>query len=171
MKFSWVSFSEDSSTRLYQMCGQILTFLEKKHSMVTTSNRISCMSIHWATTTSQPNQTEKKTLFTMAPLNYMHNGHRSYFTILRKAAVSSTIILPLPSNQSFDQITSTNTTEFAASANTVNRTVSSSTTDGTAKTLLLLLEQIQLMRRSQKYLLTIQMRNEWQVVSKEKKNI
>ena len=170
MKFSWVSFSEDSSTRLYQMCGQILTFLEKKHSMVTTSNRISCMSIHWATTTSQPNQTEKKTLFTMAPLNYMHNGHRSYFTILRKAAVSSTIILPLPSNQS-DQITSTNTTEFAASANTVNRTVSSSTTDGTAKTLLQLLEQIQLMRRSQKYLLTIQMRNEWQVVSKEKKNI
>ena len=60
MKFSWVSFSEDSSTRLYQMCGQILTFLEKKHNMVTTSNRISCMSIHWVITTSQPNQTEKK---------------------------------------------------------------------------------------------------------------
>ena len=98
MKFSWVSFSEDSSNRLYQMCGQILTFLENKHNMVTTFNRISCMSIHWATTTSQPNQTEKKTLFTMAPLNYMHKGHRSYFTILRKAAVSSTIILPLPSN-------------------------------------------------------------------------
>ena len=72
----------------------------------------------------------------MAPLNYMHKGHRSYFTILRKAAVSSTIILPLPSNQSFDQITSTNTTELAASANTDNRTVSSSTTDGTAKTLI-----------------------------------
>ena len=99
MKFSWVSFSEDSSTRLYQMCGQILTFLEKKHNMVATSNRISCMSIHWAITTSQPNQTEKKkTLFTMAPPNYMHKGHHPYFTILRKAAVSSTIILPLPSN-------------------------------------------------------------------------
>ena len=66
MKFSWVSFLEDSSTRLYQMCGQILTFLEKKHNMVATSNRISCMSIHWAITTSQPNQTEKK--------NIIHDG-------------------------------------------------------------------------------------------------
>ena len=66
MKFSWVSFSEDSSTRLYQMCGQILTFLEKTHNMVTTSNRISCMSIHWVITTSQPNQTEKK--------NIIHDG-------------------------------------------------------------------------------------------------
>ena len=30
MKFSSVSFSEDSSPKLYQMCGQILTFPEKK---------------------------------------------------------------------------------------------------------------------------------------------
>ena len=63
MKFSSVLLSEDSSARPYQMCGQILTFPEKKdlmHNMVTTSNKISCMSTHWATTTSQPNQTEKK---------------------------------------------------------------------------------------------------------------
>ena len=30
MKFSSVSFSEDSSPKLYQMCGQILTFPERK---------------------------------------------------------------------------------------------------------------------------------------------
>ena len=69
MKFSSVSFSEDSRTRAYQICGQILTFSEKKdlmHNMVTTSNRISCMSMHWATTTNQPNQTEKK--------NTIHDG-------------------------------------------------------------------------------------------------
>ena len=63
MKFSSVLLSEDSSARPYQMCGQILTFPEKKdlmHNMVTTSNKISCMSTHWATTASQPNQTEKK---------------------------------------------------------------------------------------------------------------
>ena len=131
MKFSSVLLSEDSSARPYQMCGQILTFPEKKdlmHNMVTTSNKISCMSTHWATTTSQPNQTEKKKkVFTMAPLNHMHEGHCSYFTILKMAAVSSTIILPTPPNQPFDQITSTNTTKLAASSNT---------TDGTAKTLL-----------------------------------
>ena len=81
MKFSSVLLSEDSSARPYQMCGQILTFPEKKdlmHNMVTTSNRISCISMHWATTTNQPNQTgkkKKKTLFTMAPLNNMHKGH------------------------------------------------------------------------------------------------
>ena len=69
MKFSSVSFSEDSRARTYQICGQILTFSEKKdlmHNMVTTSNRISCMSMHWATTTNQPNQTERK--------NTMHDG-------------------------------------------------------------------------------------------------
>ena len=69
MKFSSVLLSEDSSARPYQMCGQILTFPEKKdlmHNMVTTSNRISCMSMHWATTTNQPNQTERK--------NTMHDG-------------------------------------------------------------------------------------------------
>ena len=55
------------------------------------------MSMHWATTTNQLNQTEKKT-FTMAPLNHMHKGHCSHFTILKVAAVSSTIILPLPPN-------------------------------------------------------------------------
>ena len=132
MKFSSVLLSEDSSARPYQMCGQILTFPEKKdlmHNMVTTSNKISCMSTHWATTASQPNQTEKKKkkVFTMAPLNHMHEGHCSYFTILKMAAVSSTIILPPPPNQPFDQITSTSTTKLAASSNT---------TDGTAKTLL-----------------------------------
>ena len=100
MKFSSVLLSEDSSARPYQMCGQILTFPEKKdlmHNMVTTSNKISCMS---ATTTSQPNQTgkKKKKVFTMAPLNHMHEGHCSYFTILKMAAVSSTIILPPPPN-------------------------------------------------------------------------
>ena len=131
MKFSSVLLSEDSSARPYQMCGQILTFPEKKdlmHNMVTTSNKISCMSTHQTTTTSQPNQTEKKKkVFTMAPLNHMHEGHCSYFTILKMAAVSSTIILPPPPNQPFDQITSTNTTKLAASSNT---------TDGSAKTLL-----------------------------------
>ena len=47
----------------YQMCGQILTLPEKKdsiHNMVTTFNRISCMSMYWETTTYQSNQTEKK---------------------------------------------------------------------------------------------------------------
>ena len=78
----------------------------------------------------------------MAPLNHMHKGHCSHFTILKVAAVSSTIILPLPPNQPFDQITSTNTTELAASVNTVDRTVSSDTSDGTAKTLLKLVELI-----------------------------
>ena len=100
MKFSSVLLSEDSSARPYQMCGQILTFPEKKdlmHNMVTSSNKISCMSTHWATTTSQPNQTEKKK-YSLAPLNHMHEGHCSYFTILRKAAISSTVILPLPPN-------------------------------------------------------------------------
>ena len=70
MKFSSVSFSEDSRTRAFQICGQILTFSEKKdlmHNMVTTSNRISCMSMHWATTTNQPSQTEKKK-------NTIHDG-------------------------------------------------------------------------------------------------
>ena len=94
MKFSSVSFSEDSGTRAYQICGQILTFSEKKdlmHNMVTTSNRISCMSMHWATTTNQPSQTEKKkTRCMMVPLNHMQRGHCSYFTILKVAAVSST---------------------------------------------------------------------------------
>ena len=102
MKFSSALLSEDSSARPYQMYGQTLTFPEKKdlmHNMVTTSNKISCMSTHWATTTSQPNQTEKKKkVFTMAPLNHMHEGHCSYFTILKMAAVSSTIILPSPPN-------------------------------------------------------------------------
>ena len=78
----------------------------------------------------------------MASLNHMHKGHCSHFTILKVAAVSSTIILPLPPNQPFDQITSTNTTELAASVNTVDRTLSSDTTDGTAKTLLKLVELI-----------------------------
>ena len=78
----------------------------------------------------------------MAPLNHMHKSHCSHFTILKVAAVSSTIILPLPPNQPFDQITSTNTTELAASVNTVDRTLSSDTTDGTAKTLLKLVELI-----------------------------
>ena len=49
MKFSSALLSEDSSARPYKMCGQILTFPEKKdlmHNMVTTSNKISCMSTH-----------------------------------------------------------------------------------------------------------------------------
>ena len=41
---------------------------------------------------------KKKTLFTTTPLNHVHKGHRSYFTILKMAAGSSTIILPLPPN-------------------------------------------------------------------------
>ena len=57
------------------------------------------MSMYWETTTYQSNQTEKKkTLFTLAPLNHMHKGHCSYFAILKIAAVSSTIILPLSPN-------------------------------------------------------------------------
>ena len=110
--------------------------------MVTTSNRISGMSVHWATTTNQSNRMKKKTLFTMAPLNHMHKGHCSYLTILKMAAANSIVILPLPPNKPFDQITSTNTTELAASVNTVDRTVSSDRTDGTAKTLLKLVELI-----------------------------
>ena len=54
MKFSSVLLSEDSSARPYQMCGQVLTFPEKKdlmHIVVTKSNRY---------TTNQPNQTGKK---------------------------------------------------------------------------------------------------------------
>ena len=78
----------------------------------------------------------------MAPLNHMHKGHCSYFTILKVAAGSQTIILPLSPNQPSDQITSTNTTELAASVNAVDRTVSSETFDGTAKTLLKLVELI-----------------------------
>ena len=49
----------------YQMCGQILTLPEKKdsiHNMVTTFNRISCMSMYWETITYQSNQTEKKNI-------------------------------------------------------------------------------------------------------------
>ena len=113
MKFSSVSFSEDSRTRAYQICGQILTFSEKKdlmHNMVTTSNRISCMSMHWATTTNQPNQTERKTRCMMVPLNHMHRGHCSQFTILKVAAVSSTTTTIGLNHYS---------TELAASANTV----------------------------------------------------
>ena len=93
MKFSSVSFSEDSRARTYQICGQILTFSEKKdliQNMVTTSNRISCISMHWATTTNQPNQTEKRTRYMIVPLNHMHRGHCSYFTILKVVAVSLT---------------------------------------------------------------------------------
>ena len=78
----------------------------------------------------------------MAPLNHMHKGQCSNFTILKMATGSSTIILPLPPNQPFDQITSTNTTELAASVNTVDRTVSSNTFDGTAKKFLKLVELI-----------------------------
>ena len=73
----------------------------------------------------------------MAPLNHMHEGHCSYFTILKMAAVSSTIILPSPPNSPFDQITSTNTTKLAAPSNT---------TDGTAKTLL---KPVELITRNQ----------------------
>ena len=176
MKFSSVSFSEDSSPKLYQMCGQILTFPEKRvrldtqHGDHIQQNQLHVNALGDHHKSIQPDL-KKKTLFTLAPLNHMHKGHCSYLTILKMAAVSSTIILPLPQNQLFDQTTSTNTTELAASANTVNRTVSSSTTDGTAKTPLKVVEQNQLMTRSQKYLRTIEMHNEWQVVSKEKKNI
>ena len=67
------------------------------HNMVATSNRISCMSMHWATTKNQPNQTEKKKPYTMAPLNHMHKGRCSYFTILKVAAVSSTTTTIKPS--------------------------------------------------------------------------
>ena len=41
---------------------------------------------------------KKKTLLTTTPLNHVHKGHRSYFTILKMAAGNSTIILPLPPN-------------------------------------------------------------------------
>ena len=57
------------------------------------------MSMYWATTTNQPNQTEKKKKkpYTMAPLNHMHKGGCSYFTILKVAAVSSTATTIKPS--------------------------------------------------------------------------
>ena len=66
------------------------------HNMVTKSNRISCMSMHKSTQLDW--KKKKKTLFTTTPLNHVHKGHRSYFTILKMAAGSSTIILPLPPN-------------------------------------------------------------------------
>ena len=69
------------------------------------------MSMHWATTTNQPNQTEKKEeekkRYTMAPLNNMHKGRFSYFTILKVASVSSTTTTIKPSwsvlNISYDE--------------------------------------------------------------------
>ena len=124
MKFSSVLLSEDSSARPYQMCGQILTFPEKKdlmHNMVTTSNRISCISMHWATTTNQPNQTGKKK-FSMAPLNNMHKGHCWWQRLARPLSCLSRQISHLTR---------------------VPRLIRpSNTTDGTAKTLLKLIEVI-----------------------------
>ena len=64
-------------------------------------------------------------------INALGDYHKSGSLLM--TAVSSTIILPLPPNQPFDQITSTNKTKLAASSNT---------TDGTAKTLLKLIEVI-----------------------------
>ena len=134
MKFSSVLLSEDSSARPYQMCGQISTFPEKKdlmHNVATKSNRISCISMHWATTTNQPNQTGKKKKTKKHYSRWLLSITCTRVTVM--TAVSSTIILPLPPNQPFDQITSTNKTKLAASSNT---------TDGTAKTLLKLTEVI-----------------------------
>ena len=64
-------------------------------------------------------------------INALDDHHKSGSLLM--TAVSSTIILPLPPNYPFDQITSTNKTKLAASSNT---------TDGTAKTLLKLIEVI-----------------------------
>ena len=103
MKFSSVSFSEDSSPKLYQMCGQILTFPEKKvrldtqHGDHIQQNQLHVNALGDHHKSIQPDW-KKKTLFTLAPLNHMHKGHCSYPTILKMAAVSSTIILPLPQN-------------------------------------------------------------------------
>ena len=103
MKFSSVSFSEDSSPKLYQMCGQILTFPEKKvrldtqHGDHIQQNQLHVNALGDHHKSIQPDWKKKK-LFTLAPLNHMHKGHCSYLTILKMAAVSSTIILPLPQN-------------------------------------------------------------------------
>ena len=67
------------------------------HNMVTTSNRISCMSMHWATTTNQPNQTEKKKTIHDGSSQSHAKGRCSYFTILKMAAVSSTTTTIKPS--------------------------------------------------------------------------
>ena len=97
MKFSSVLLSEDSSARPYQMCGQILTFPEKKDLMHKWWPHPTKSAADQRTgRPPQVNPTrlkKKKKVFTMAPLNHMHEGHCSYFTILKMAAVSSTIIL------------------------------------------------------------------------------
>ena len=115
MKFSSVLLSEDSSARPYQMCGQVLTFPEKKdlmHIVVTKSNRY---------TTNQPNQTGKKK-FSMAPLNNMHKGHCWWQRLARPLSCLSRQISHL-----------TRLPRLIRPSNT---------TDGTAKTLLKLIEVI-----------------------------
>ena len=44
------------------------------HNMVTKSNRISCISMHWATTTNQPRQTEKKKKKKKEIKDIIHDG-------------------------------------------------------------------------------------------------
>ena len=97
MKLSSVSFCKVSSARLSQMWGQILTFPEKKVELDTQHGDhiqqnqlyVNALGDHHKST-----RLKKKTLFTLAPLSHMHMSHYSYFTILKMAAVSSTIILP-----------------------------------------------------------------------------
>ena len=91
------------------------------HNMVTTSNRISCISMHWATTTNQPNQTGKKK-FSMAPLNNMHKGHCWWQRLARPLSCLSRQISHL-----------TRLPRLIRPSNT---------TDGTAKTLIKLIEVI-----------------------------
>ena len=102
MKFSSVSICKVFSARLSQMWGQILTFPEKKVELDTQHGDHHPTESAVCQCTGRPpqiNPTEKKkTLFTLAPLSHMHMSHYAYFTILKMAAVSSTIILPLPPN-------------------------------------------------------------------------
>ena len=107
------------------------------HTMVTTSSKISCRSVHWATTTNKPQSVWKKTRWLLSIT--CTGGTVSTSPPYRWQQLAPPpqpsapiVILPFPPIWPFDHTTATNTTELAASAYTVNRTVSSNTTDRTA---------------------------------------
>ena len=101
MKFGSVLFSEDSSARLSNVWPNINSprkeGLDTQHGDHIQQNQLHVNVLGNHHISIQPDW-KKKTLFTLAPLNHMHKGHCSYFAILKMAAVSSTIILPLSPN-------------------------------------------------------------------------
>ena len=102
MKFGSVLFSEDSSARLSNVWPNINSpreeGLDTQHGDNIQQNQLHVNVLGNHHISIQPDWKKKKTLFTLAPLNHMHKGHCSYFAILKIAAVSSTIILPLSPN-------------------------------------------------------------------------